>query len=580
MTADTRPRADGPPPAKRRKVAAKKERSTEYVDLEHPTEQGEAELDRLMRVLRKKKKIVVIAGAGISVAAGSKYHMRPSLFSSTSTMLTAASVPDFRSSTGLFKTLPGEHKMKGSGKQLFDASVYKHDSSTSSFHEMVRRMSEQISEAKPTHFHHLLASLAHEGRLLRLYTQNIDCIDTNMPPLATTVPLNNKGPWPKTIQLHGGLDKMVCSKCGELETFNPSLFEGPEPPPCQACLAMENARVLFGERRSHGVGKLRPRIVLYNEHHPDQDAIGNVSAADLKRVPDAVLVVGTTLKVPGVRRIVKEMCQVTRSRRDGFTAWINLEPKPQGPLLKDCWDLVVKGKCDDVAKLAGLTHWDEQELGDPVAYILTDEEHAERLRKSRVEVELESRSTATPEAEEIASEHQTPATLRSKTVQQIQEGGGMPTPSASPRHRSPMPAKTAASGKTKQTKLDFGNAADNVSKKELTPTSSRASTPRAAPAKTAAKTAAKGRKPLKSARGQKHVPAPKANSLTASFKTTKAAATSTAGKMKAGEDDRSLKENMNMLPNLRPMQEERTTVAHKILKHEEGVSSPFPEKQA
>lgn len=68
-------RTDGPPPAKRRKVAPRKERSTEYVDLQNPTEEGETDLDRLIRVLRKKKKIVVIAGAGISVSAGSTYFL-------------------------------------------------------------------------------------------------------------------------------------------------------------------------------------------------------------------------------------------------------------------------------------------------------------------------------------------------------------------------------------------------------------------------------------------------------------------------------------------------------------------------
>jgi NAD-dependent histone deacetylase SIR2 len=65
-------RTDGPPPAKRRKVASPKERTTEYVDLQNLNEEGEAQLDRLILALRKKKKIVVVAGAGISVSAGSK----------------------------------------------------------------------------------------------------------------------------------------------------------------------------------------------------------------------------------------------------------------------------------------------------------------------------------------------------------------------------------------------------------------------------------------------------------------------------------------------------------------------------
>jgi len=64
-------RTDGPPPAKRRKLAPPKPRTTEYVDLERRSDEDEVQLDRLLSALRKKKKIVVIAGAGISVSAGS-----------------------------------------------------------------------------------------------------------------------------------------------------------------------------------------------------------------------------------------------------------------------------------------------------------------------------------------------------------------------------------------------------------------------------------------------------------------------------------------------------------------------------
>lgn len=57
---------DGPPPAKKRKVAPK-ERTTEYLDLETNelrTAEDKQNLDRLMAALHKKKKIVVVAGAG------------------------------------------------------------------------------------------------------------------------------------------------------------------------------------------------------------------------------------------------------------------------------------------------------------------------------------------------------------------------------------------------------------------------------------------------------------------------------------------------------------------------------------
>ena len=259
-------------------------------------------------------------------------------------------VPDFRSSTGLFNTLRSEHKLKASGKHLFDASVYQTDSSTSSFHDMVRSLSQLVSVAKPTAFHQMLSALANEGRLMRLYTQNVDGIDVALPSLETDVPLSMKGPWPRTIQLHGGLEKMVCSKCNHLSDFKAALFDGPEPPLCTICIETDKVRTDHAGKRSHGIGKLRPRIVLYNEHNPDEDAIGAVVASDLRSRPDAVIVVGTSMKIPGVKRIVREMCGVVRGRRDGLTVWINHEQPPVGKEFEDCWDLVVTGACDEVAR--------------------------------------------------------------------------------------------------------------------------------------------------------------------------------------------------------------------------------------
>lgn len=281
----------------------------------------------------------------------------------TRSLANLSAVPDFRSTTGLFSTLRSEHKLKASGKHLFDASVYQTDSSTSSFHDMVRSLSKLVSNARPTAFHEMLAALASEGRLMRLYTQNVDGIDTSLPPLMTSVPLSMKGPWPRTIQLHGGLEKMVCSKCNHLSDFQASLFEGPSPPLCAACLETDKVRTDHAGKRSHGIGRLRPRIVLYNEHNPDEEAIGTVVSADLRTRPDAVIVVGTSMKIPGVRRIVREMCGVVRSRRDGLAVWVNHEPPPVGKEFEDCFDLIVKGACDDVASHADMKRWDEDGLG-------------------------------------------------------------------------------------------------------------------------------------------------------------------------------------------------------------------------
>ncbi|KAI0543059.1 DHS-like NAD/FAD-binding domain-containing protein [Xylaria digitata] len=434
---------DGAPPPKRRRVE-RKPRTTEYLDLSAAaSEQSEEDaelLQQLTHALRKKKKIVVIAGAGISVSAG---------------------IPDFRSSSGLFATLPKEHGLKGSGKHLFDASVYKHDSTTSYFHSMVRDLSQLVKNAKPTPFHHLLASLSKEGRLLRLYTQNVDGLDTSMEPLSTVVPLQSKGPWPKTIQLHGGLEKMVCSKCNEISQFDASLFEGPQAPLCKGCEETDNVRTSHAGKRSHGIGRLRPRMVLYNEYNPDEEAIANVFRADLRARPDAVIVVGTSMKIPGVRNMVKDMCKVTRDRRDGITAWINLDSEPSGTDLKNCWDLVVRGKCDDVASLVHLPHFDESiEQGEET--IVDNAKYENDVRHVKLEVEIRSSQPRGSAAAEGETPGTSPIEAKPQSLDRVQ---GIPTPSASPKIRTALPTKPMP--KANQTKLNFSS---RVSKAGSTPT--------------------------------------------------------------------------------------------------------------
>lgn len=66
---------EGSRPTKRRKIE-KKPRTTEYLDLRagyNHDEDDEDLVDRLTSTLRQKKKIVIIAGAGISVSAGSEF---------------------------------------------------------------------------------------------------------------------------------------------------------------------------------------------------------------------------------------------------------------------------------------------------------------------------------------------------------------------------------------------------------------------------------------------------------------------------------------------------------------------------
>ena len=373
-----RPReSDDLPPAKKRKSVEAKPRTTVHLDLRSPSSVADqsSQLGLLLKVLRKRRKIVVIAGAGISTGAGGGCCAP---LPTACWVAKHTAVPDFRSSNGLFNTLRSDNKLKASGKHLFDASVYQTDDSTSSFHDMVRTLSQLVSDAKPTKFHEMLATLASENRLLRLYTQNVDGIDTSLPPLITKVPLENKGPWPRTIQLHGSLETMVCTKCNKLSPFEAALFSGPIPPLCIQCVENDQIRTDVAGKRSHGIGRLRPRMVLYNESNPDDEAIGAVVKADLLKRPDAIIVVGTSMEIPGVKRMVREMCGIVRDRRDGVAIWINRGPPPIGKEFEDCWDLVVAADCDQVAERVNMRRWyDEGKV-----YKVCTESEADRAKEN------------------------------------------------------------------------------------------------------------------------------------------------------------------------------------------------------
>ena len=118
------------------------------------------DLARVWEAVAGARRITVICGAGISVSS-------------------PANIPDFRSTAGLFRKLKEKHPNAGltSGKDLFDASLFNSASTSSIFYSMISELKAMADAASPTTFHHLLKRLDLEGRLQRVYTQNIDGLE-------------------------------------------------------------------------------------------------------------------------------------------------------------------------------------------------------------------------------------------------------------------------------------------------------------------------------------------------------------------------------------------------------------------
>lgn len=120
---------------------------------------------------------------------------------------------------------------------------------------------------------------------------------------------------PRVIPLHGTLDEMHCPKCNHIEPLERhiSILESGHSIHCPKCLEQDFSRTALGER-SRGVGVLKVSVVLYGEEHKQASRVGEIAEKDLLKAarPDVLLVAGTTLRIPGVKKIVKELAKVIK----------------------------------------------------------------------------------------------------------------------------------------------------------------------------------------------------------------------------------------------------------------------------
>ena len=90
-------------------------------------------------------------------------------------------------------------------------------------------------------------------------------------------------------------------------------------------ILLVEARRARSARAIH-VGSLRPAIVLYNETHPLGDDIGCIHSADLARNPDMLIIMGTSLRVSGVKQLVKDFAKAVHSKKPCNVIFINKTP--------------------------------------------------------------------------------------------------------------------------------------------------------------------------------------------------------------------------------------------------------------
>ncbi|KIP10103.1 hypothetical protein PHLGIDRAFT_101690 [Phlebiopsis gigantea 11061_1 CR5-6] len=318
-------------------------------------------LTNLSLSVAKCKKIVVVTGAGISCSCG---------------------IPDFRSSDGLYALVKQQHPdavLKG--RDLFDSSLFRDAKSTAVFYTFISQLKQSIDRASPSPTHKFLKTLDAKRKLLRSYTQNIDGLEEQAGLVGSSseqAKADKKGKGRlrtsavRNVQLHGDIHRVRCTFCSaEFPCTSEHLasFDAGVPPDCPECLSRSKAREAR-LARAIKIGTLRPAIVLYDEPHPLGDDIGTIQTADLARRPDMLVIMGTSLKVHGFKKLVKEFARAVHETAPSATSAkshagkvIFVNKTPPGAEWEGIIDYWVEGESDTWVEKV-LDDWKKMVPGD------------------------------------------------------------------------------------------------------------------------------------------------------------------------------------------------------------------------
>lgn len=240
--------------------------------------------------LKNADKFMMITGAGISTSSG---------------------VPDFRGANGIYKT---------NTMEMMNALwVYKTPENIREYLRFIGNFAALCLEKDPTPTHYFFKKLRDEGKLLRVYSQNIDNFEERV---GLKVGLEQDD---EVLPLHGTLGYVICKRDPSHRfPATPEIiaeFKKGDLVPCPGCEAYNEERAKTG-KRALPLGWLRPNIVLYNEPDSDGEQIAKVVMAD-RKVPNTILMVfGTTLHVTDATNILQDLSKTVR-KNGGLVILVN-----------------------------------------------------------------------------------------------------------------------------------------------------------------------------------------------------------------------------------------------------------------
>lgn len=257
------------------------------------------DIGRIIELIDKANKIVILLGAGGSVG------------------------PDFRSPGGLYDSI-AKDGVFDDPCNVFDLKYFQQDPS------IFWRYAHTIFPAKnPEHSgsHYFIEMLEQKGKLLRVYSQNVDTLEKGLPD-------------EKLVCVHGSWRDCHCMQCGHLhsiEDLRPSV-EQRTVPLCQVC-----------------GGQIKPGIVFFGQptNLDEKQVCSDAREADL------LIVIGTSLRVAPISELPDLMSDVP-------SILINRAPVTTN------FNAQFLGECDDIVHLIeemlGWAHYEYVSSNDAIFF--------------------------------------------------------------------------------------------------------------------------------------------------------------------------------------------------------------------
>jgi NAD+-dependent protein deacetylase SIR2 len=227
--------------------------------------------------------------------------------------------------------------------------------------KLIASLAKKAVLAKPTPFHTLLQVLENGNKIQRIYTQNIDGLESKV----GFDLLGSDFSAMRCVPLHGSLLQSRCTVCSARRplAYNFHDLESGNLPYCGICKETNTKR---GDKglRLRTPGHLRPDIVLYDEEMEVDmgELIMTMASSDAENVSDGhvLLVVGTSLQIPGVAKIIKIIGSAVE-RVKGDVIYLNHNAPP--PALANRFSIFVQGDCQRFAEAAITLLTEEKPMG-------------------------------------------------------------------------------------------------------------------------------------------------------------------------------------------------------------------------